>query len=121
MPAAQENTQFIFTFAATTDKNMQRIKEEQRTVEQMIRIYCRRKEGNEQLCASCAALLEYARKRLAHCPFGEGKKTCRRCPVHCYQPEMRRKIGEVMRYAGPRMLWLHPLSAVKHLWRERFV
>jgi hypothetical protein len=26
---------------------------------------------------------------------------------------------EVMRFAGPRMMWYHPLDAIKHLWSER--
>ena len=97
---------------------MQRIKEEQRTVEQMVRLYCRHKEGNGELCGSCRELLDYARARLSRCPFGEKKKTCRLCQKHCYKPEMRRKMKEVMRYAGPRMLWHHPVSALRHLWRE---
>jgi len=35
--------------------------------------------------------------------------------VHCYAPEMREKIKEVMRYAGPRMLLSHPILAIAHL------
>ena len=27
--------------------------------------------------------------------------------------------ARVMRYAGPRMLWRHPLLAIRHLWIER--
>lgn len=95
-----------------------RIESERRTVELMIRLYCRRKEGNRELCRRCAALLEYASGRLEHCRFGDDKPTCRRCLVHCYRPEMRRQIREVMRYAGPRMLLWHPVEAVRHLWRE---
>ena len=55
----------------------------------MIRLYCRRKEGNKELCPQCLELLEYARTRLSRCPFGENKTTCRLCPVHCYKPEMK--------------------------------
>lgn len=39
-----------------------RIAQEQRTVEQMIRLYCRKKEGNKELCPQCLELLEYARQ-----------------------------------------------------------
>ena len=101
------------------EKPMSRIEEEKKTVEQMIRLYCRLKEGNCTLCEECAALLEYAHKRLDHCKFGEKKSTCRKCPVHCYKPVMREKMCEVMRFAGPRMMWHHPIDAIKHLWRER--
>ena len=97
---------------------MSRIDREKRIAEQMIRLYCRRKEGNRELCPECQALLSYARARLDRCPFGEGKKTCRRCPVHCYKRDMRERMRRVMRYAGPRMLWVHPVAALRHLWQE---
>lgn len=95
-----------------------RIEEERRTVERMIHLYCRHKEGNKQLCPSCSNLLVYAGERLARCPFGERKRTCRQCPVHCYKPAMRKQMQAVMRYAGPRMILYHPIAAIKHLWRE---
>ena len=97
---------------------MSRIENEKKTVEQMIRLYCRLKEGNRTLCADCQALLEYAHKRLDHCKFGERKSTCRKCPVHCYKPDMRGRMQEVMRFAGPRMMIYHPLEALRHLWQE---
>lgn len=92
-----------------------RIRREQRTIEQMIHLYCRHKEGNKKLCSSCKGLLEYAHTRLEHCPFGEKKSTCRRCPVHCYKPELRKRMQTVMRYAGPRMILYHPIAAIRHL------
>lgn len=97
---------------------MSRIENEKKTVEQMIRLYCRLKEGNRTLCVDCQALLEYAHKRLDRCKFGERKSTCRKCPVHCYKPDMRRRMQEVMRFAGPRMMLYHPLEALRHLWQE---
>lgn len=95
-----------------------RIEKEKQTVEQMIRFYCRHKEGNRELCTECRELLEYAQARLSKCPFGTQKKTCRLCTVHCYKPVMKIRIQEVMRYAGPRMLFHHPITALIHLWRE---
>lgn len=86
--------------------------------EQMIRLYCRRKEGNRELCPSCASLLHYASLRLARCRFGGGKLTCRKCPVHCYSPQMRERMRTVMRWAGPRMVFYHPVAAVRHMVRE---
>ena len=35
--------------------------------------------------------------------------------VHCYQPQMREQIRQVMRYSGPRMLLYHPVLAIWHL------
>ncbi len=97
---------------------MSRIAQEKRIVEQMIRLYCRRKEGNQDLCPECRELLAYAHARLDRCPFGEKKKTCRLCPVHCYKRDMRERMRQVMRYAGPRMIGVHPVAALRHLWRE---
>lgn len=90
---------------------------EKQTVETMISLYCRRKEGNHTLCLRCTALAEYAARRLERCRFGERKPTCRRCPVHCYRPDMRQQMRDVMRYAGPRMLLRHPVMALRHLLR----
>lgn len=53
---------------------MSRIEQEKQTVEQMIRLYCRKKEGNETLCPQCREVLEYAHARLSRCPFGEKKR-----------------------------------------------
>ena len=93
-----------------------RLWREARTVEAMIHRYCRdRHHTANGLCAECAALLAYARRRLHHCPFQEHKTTCGKCPVHCYAPSMREQIRAVMRYAGPRMLLSHPLMALMHL------
>lgn len=95
-----------------------RIAEEQQVIRQMIQLYCRKKEGNETLCDSCRELLEYATQRLDRCRYGAAKPTCRKCSIHCYRPDMRVRIQAVMRWAGPRMLFHHPLAAVKHLLRE---
>ncbi len=49
-------------------------------------------------CApSCAALLEYATRRLERCVFGDAKPTCANCLVHCYTAEMREKVRVMMR------------------------
>lgn len=37
------------------------------------------------------------------------------CKVHCYKPEVREQIRQVMRFSGPRMLLYHPVLAVWHL------
>lgn len=95
-----------------------RIKEEKEVVEKMIRLYCRKKEGNAELCPSCQELLEYAHCRLDRCRFGEKKPTCKKCPIHCYRPEMKERVREVMRWSGPRMMLHHPFAAIKHVIRE---
>jgi hypothetical protein len=102
-----------------------RIQRELRTVAAMLRITCRDLHGDMSrddagLCAECAGLLDYARKRLAGCPFGPEKPTCVNCPIHCYGRAQRESMRAVMRHAGPRMLREHPWLAVAHLvdgWR----
>ena len=81
----------------------------------MIRLYCRRKEGNRAVCDSCRQLQEYAFARLDCCRFGERKPACRNCKVHCYKPEMRQQMRAVMRYAGPRMLLSRPILVLRHM------
>lgn len=93
-----------------------RIKREDKTVEAMIRLYCKELHRTKKgLCPECKGLLVYASARLDKCPYQEGKTTCARCPVHCYKPVMREKVREVMRYAGPRMIYQHPVLAIYHL------
>ena len=93
-----------------------RIKREAQTIETMIGMYCHdfhnTKHGN--LCADCRELLAYATVRLEKCPFREDKPTCAKCPVHCYKPDMREKIQTVMRHAGPKMMFRHPVRALLH-------
>jgi len=89
---------------------------EVKTVEAMIRLYCHENHQVEGgLCPECDELLAYARDRLDRCPFQEGKTTCAKCPIHCYKPAMRERIRSVMRYAGPRMIYRHPIMALCHL------
>ena len=88
---------------------------EKETVSQMIALYCRRNHGGRTLCPECAALEAYARRRSDHCPFMDTKTFCSNCKVHCYRKDMRRRIRVVMRYAGPRMIFRHPVMAIRHL------
>lgn len=94
------------------------IEQEKRVVERMISLYCRKYEKNQTLCNACKALLDYAHLRLSRCKYGDAKPTCRLCPIHCYRPDMRKQMQQVMRYAGPRMLIYYPKDALMHLWNE---
>lgn len=88
---------------------------EKQVVELMIRLYCRKKHGGRELCPDCRELLRYACSRSDHCPFMQTKTFCSNCRVHCYQPAMRQRIREVMRFSGPRMIFYHPVLAVRHV------
>ncbi len=101
-----------------------RLDRELATLELMIAINCRSRHPDlpqagqghpARLCAECLELARYAALRLGRCPWGGAKPVCAKCAVHCYSPDMRRRIREVMRYAGPRMLFLHPVLGLRHL------
>jgi hypothetical protein len=97
-----------------------RLAREWKTMSAMVSIYCRdHHERFRGLCAECRQFLDYAQVRLERCRFGEAKPTCANCPVHCYQRERREQARVMMRYAGPRMLWEHPLLSLHH-WLDGF-
>jgi hypothetical protein len=93
---------------------------EARTVAAMIHLYCRAHHGAvKDLCEDCAGLRAYAEERIEYCPFGLDKPVCNQCTVHCYESERRERIKGIMRFAGPRMIWRHPVLAIRHLYRSR--
>jgi hypothetical protein len=93
---------------------------EWKTMRTMIGIHCRdHHRSNATPCAECQGLLDYAAARLERCRFGAEKPTCAKCPVHCYQRARREQVKTVMRYAGPRMVWEHPVMSLRH-WLDGF-
>ncbi len=92
-----------------------------RTVKTMIQMYCKVKHHHPKgLCDSCAEIFSYASMKYHRCLFGEDKPVCSVCPVHCYSPEKREQIREIMRFSGPRMLFYHPVMAMNHLLLKRW-
>ena len=93
-----------------------RLARELATIRAMMRIYCRDHHRTRRaLCAECDDLMSYATRRLDRCVFGEDKPTCANCKVHCYSAAMRERVRTMMRYAGPRMIWRHPILAIFHV------
>jgi len=90
-----------------------------KTVGIMIDMYCRHHHGGDTLCSSCQELSSYARERAGKCPFGEDKPVCAKCPVHCYKPKMKAEIQKVMKFSGPKMIFSHPVLAMRHLMTTR--
>ena len=101
---------------ADTPRIAQKREREREVLLQMIGIYCRGNHGTRrgELCPECAELAAYAEKRVARCPHMETKTFCSQCPTHCYAPQKREAIRNVMRYSGPRMLLHHPVLTIKH-------
>ena len=97
-----------------------RLAREWTTMAAMVGCHCRdQHRSTAALCAECRELLDYATVRLERCRFGVEKPTCARCPVHCYQRDRREQMKRVMRHAGPRMLWRHPILSLWH-WLDGF-
>ena len=71
---------------------MTKIEREKRTIELMIKIYCKKKHKEKELCPECSELLEYALKRL-----------------------MKEKIKKVMRFSGPRLIIYNPIELIRHM------
>jgi len=115
----REGYRTLRQLAAVSPKVVRRMKgrllREEKTIRVMIEMYCRDRHGSKgALCSRCRELCEYAEKRLRNCPYGAKKPTCAACPIHCYQGGMREEVRRVMRYAGPRMMFEHPLLAIGH-------
>lgn len=66
------------------------------------------------LCSECQKLLTHAFTKRTHCPM-DPKPACKHCPSHCYHPDYRAKIREVMKYSGKRMVLTGRLDYLYHL------
>ena len=93
-----------------------KLEREKVTIMTMVKIYCAKyhKAGGD-LCADCQDLAEYAIKCITRCRYGEGKPACGLCPTNCFLGDSYTRIAAIMRYAGPRMLYKHPLLACSHI------
>lgn len=89
------------------------LQNELETLRAMVALRCRALHGGAAPCPACRLLLAAAEARLARCPR-DPKPACRDCPASCWPPELRARLREVMRYAGPRLPLRRPLLALKH-------
>ena len=71
------------------------------------------KGSHRTICIACAELLEHGIQKRAACPL-DPKPTCKNCHVHCYTPEQRRKVREIMAYSGKRMILRGRLDYLWH-------
>lgn len=96
----------------------QKREQEKQTVGLMIELYCHGPSRYQGACPLpglwrlCAAMPD---ARVDHCPHMETKTFCSACKTHCYKPQMREAIRQVMRWSGPRMIFHHPVLAIRHL------
>ncbi|ACD97152.1 nitrous oxide-stimulated promoter family protein [Trichlorobacter lovleyi] len=66
------------------------------------------------LCPDCAAFLDYAAKKRMNCPLDAEKPTCRRCRIHCYAPQQRALVKQIMAWSGKRMILRGRLDYLWH-------
>jgi len=65
------------------------------------------------VCKECRDFLLYAFERRLRCPLEE-KPLCKHCPVHCYKPEYRKKVREIMRFSGQHLIMRGRLDLLWH-------
>ncbi len=97
-----------------------------------------------RLCDECGKLLAHAITKRVHCPFdppapgaisrirnilqgrgilgeryttgnGRPKPACKNCPQHCYHPHWRKRMKEVMRFSGTKLLLTGRLDYLFHM------
>ena len=66
-----------------------------------------------QCCSECREFLTYAIERRLNCPLDE-RPVCKHCKVHCYRPDYREKVREVMRYSGKALIMRGRLDLLWH-------
>jgi len=77
--------------------------------------------GNKRrlvLCQECAGLLEHGMKKRALCPLNP-KPACKNCHIHCYTPEYRQRIREIMAYSGRKMVLRGRLDYLWHYYFQK--
>jgi hypothetical protein len=69
--------------------------------------------GRRKVCDDCARLLSHAVTKRALCPL-EPKPACRLCTEHCYAPQYRQRIREVMKFSGRHLILRGQLQLLFH-------
>lgn len=77
------------------------IEREMKILTRFVGVYCSKHHhtNGSGPCEECRALIEYAKQRLQKCPY-DPKPKCKDCPTHCYKPEYRQKVREIMKFSG---------------------
>ncbi|MBN1298806.1 MAG: nitrous oxide-stimulated promoter family protein [Actinobacteria bacterium] len=96
-------------------KAKKRLAREKAAVKAMIVFYCKVHHAKGIVpCNDCENLINYAFLKLDKCSYIDNKPPCSKCRTHCYSNDKRNKIKAVMRYSGPRMLYAHPVLAIRY-------
>lgn len=85
---------------------------QQHSGQQQITVYQRMQPLT--LCPDCTAFLQYAVKKRLCCPLEAEKPTCRRCRIHCYAPQQRALVKQIMAWSGRKMIMRGRLDYLWH-------
>ncbi|MHC4445781.1 MAG: nitrous oxide-stimulated promoter family protein [Planctomycetota bacterium] len=111
-----------------------KLRSDLKTLARFIEVYCRHQHTDKSktpakikgydlraiagkvphLCPTCLKLITHAYVKRSLCPL-EPKPACKRCPDHCYHPQYRRQIREVMKYSGRKLVLSGRLDYLFHL------
>jgi hypothetical protein len=92
-----------------------RLNTEKKVFRDMVVLYCKKNHTVNSPCEECKKIIDYGFKKIEICPYGESKPFCSKCSIHCYEKNMQKKVKEIMRYSGPRIIFYHPIASLKHL------
>jgi hypothetical protein len=70
--------------------------------------------GSRTICTECASFLEYAVVKRLNCPLEAEKPSCKHCRIHCYAPQQRDKVREMMSYSGRNLMLQGRLDYLLH-------
>ncbi len=72
----------------------------------MIELYCKRHHQHPTLCNECLTLLALCKRG-----YEDGFNGT---PATYFDPEQQRQMREVMKWAGPRLFFRHPVLAIRY-------
>lgn len=87
----------------------------------MIETYCRGNKHtskDDPVCDKCQQVMDYSQFRTSKCPYIKKTLFCVNCPTPCYKPDMKEEMRKVMKYAGPRFLFKHPIYFIHHVYTD---
>ena len=98
------------------DKIQGKREREKRTVALMIRLYCRKKHGTKKIFVPNAKHFRSMRcSAVINAPLWKPRPFALTAVCIVTSRKCVKKIREVMRFSGPRMILHHPVMAVRHV------
>lgn len=67
-----------------------------------------------RLCPACATFMAYAVARRLNCPLEAEKPSCKHCRIHCYAPQQRAQVKQIMAWSGRRLIMRGRLDYLWH-------